>query len=455
MKQKQVVILGAGITGLSAARALAQHGFDVRVFEKEKVVGGLARYFNDEDGFIYDNGPRFIFSTLAEKIGIAEICKPIKYYENIYVKGRTYQFPLGFIKNPWYCLTVGLSMVARKFKKPPTNLEEFLYTYYGKTLSKDVLTPLIEKWAGIKSKDISIDFAFRLLPTSIRYILYSLIKKLRGGKTEDYYKKSRYIVYPQGGNKKIFDALLSEPGIHLTTGAILKSIDCDEHKVTKICFEGQTLEPDFVISTIPLSSLQKSMNNKDVFQPYQNLRYRAIVILFIKLNKPKALDALWDWYPDPQFSFYRIAEYKNADANLAPQDRTLISIEFACEASDPLTRSTPQELYEEVATLLAEKYNIGKDDVLSMKVEVSSFAYPILQKSTEDLHRSIGHTTKMKNLFLAGRTGAFQYRMTEGCFQSAMDCVDLILSENENDSPSSSLQHDFSDQYGRPNAIPE
>ncbi|MEM2955977.1 MAG: FAD-dependent oxidoreductase [Candidatus Pacearchaeota archaeon] len=43
---KKIAILGGGITGLVSAFRLSQKGFKVEVFEKEKVLGGLARSFN-------------------------------------------------------------------------------------------------------------------------------------------------------------------------------------------------------------------------------------------------------------------------------------------------------------------------------------------------------------------------------------------------------------------------
>ena len=39
----KAAILGAGISGLSAARLLKEKGVDVTVYEKETTVGGLAR----------------------------------------------------------------------------------------------------------------------------------------------------------------------------------------------------------------------------------------------------------------------------------------------------------------------------------------------------------------------------------------------------------------------------
>src|ERR1051326_7071893 len=187
----KIAIFGGGMTGLVSARELARAGHEVHVFEATDRVGGLAKTYKDPDGFTYDNGPRFIFSTLAEKIGIADLCEPVKYYENLMIRGKYYLFPFGLIKNPRYAFSAGLATLTRQIHSEPKNLAQFLRIYYGKLFSSEVLRPLIEKWSGISAEQVSVDFASRLLPTNLSYILHSVIKKIRGGVTEDYFKKGR------------------------------------------------------------------------------------------------------------------------------------------------------------------------------------------------------------------------------------------------------------------------
>ena len=59
---EKIVILGAGISGLSAAFLLRENGFDVEVLEASDRVGGLARSFNWH-GFDCDIAPHRFFAT--------------------------------------------------------------------------------------------------------------------------------------------------------------------------------------------------------------------------------------------------------------------------------------------------------------------------------------------------------------------------------------------------------
>ena len=54
--KKTINVIGAGFAGLSAAASLAQKGYNVKVFEKNEMVGGRARVLEDE-GFRFDMGP--------------------------------------------------------------------------------------------------------------------------------------------------------------------------------------------------------------------------------------------------------------------------------------------------------------------------------------------------------------------------------------------------------------
>ena len=56
-RTKKVVVIGAGIAGLSAAHYLRKHGIDVFVLEREKFVGGVMRTTLKEERYIIELGP--------------------------------------------------------------------------------------------------------------------------------------------------------------------------------------------------------------------------------------------------------------------------------------------------------------------------------------------------------------------------------------------------------------
>lgn len=72
--RKHVVVIGAGLGGLSAAIRLAHRGFKVTVFEKNSAVGGKMREIVSDNGYRFDAGPTlitmpFVFEELFESVG--------------------------------------------------------------------------------------------------------------------------------------------------------------------------------------------------------------------------------------------------------------------------------------------------------------------------------------------------------------------------------------------------
>ncbi|MDO9161212.1 MAG: phytoene desaturase family protein [Methylococcaceae bacterium] len=72
-KKKHVVVIGAGLGGLSAAISLATEGFSVDLLEKNDKVGGKLNIL-EKDGFTFDLGPSIltmphIFQALFDRVG--------------------------------------------------------------------------------------------------------------------------------------------------------------------------------------------------------------------------------------------------------------------------------------------------------------------------------------------------------------------------------------------------
>lgn len=55
--KKKIAIIGAGISGLSAAAYAAKAGHEVHVFEQHDIPGGRARQFQTPNGYTFDMGP--------------------------------------------------------------------------------------------------------------------------------------------------------------------------------------------------------------------------------------------------------------------------------------------------------------------------------------------------------------------------------------------------------------
>jgi len=94
----RIVVIGAGLGGLSAAISLASEGFNVQLLEKNDKVGGKLNIL-EKDGFTFDLGPSIltmphIFSDLFSRAGknmvdYVEIQKVEPHWRNFFEDGTT------------------------------------------------------------------------------------------------------------------------------------------------------------------------------------------------------------------------------------------------------------------------------------------------------------------------------------------------------------------------------
>ena len=149
MKQKKpIAILGAGIAGLTAANFLRQNNVPFILYEAGGKIAGLATSFKDSDGFSHDFGAHFVTNRLAEAIGINSECILVKHYgEAVWLKGKSYGYPFGLIRNPAMSLSfIKTRIQSLKNGQPPNSAAEWFCKRYGASFAKEVALPLIEAW---------------------------------------------------------------------------------------------------------------------------------------------------------------------------------------------------------------------------------------------------------------------------------------------------------------------
>jgi phytoene dehydrogenase-like protein len=76
MKQRSVIVIGAGVGGIVAATHLAQHGIKVTVVEKNSRPGGRCDRFS-RDGHHFDTGPTLLVMPLLYEAEFAALGTPM------------------------------------------------------------------------------------------------------------------------------------------------------------------------------------------------------------------------------------------------------------------------------------------------------------------------------------------------------------------------------------------
>jgi phytoene dehydrogenase-like protein len=80
-KQNRIVIVGAGMAGLTAAVYLTRNHYNVLLLDKNSRIGGLVNTFN-QDGFFFDAGPRAFVSSGIVRPMLKQLGIPLDFVEN-------------------------------------------------------------------------------------------------------------------------------------------------------------------------------------------------------------------------------------------------------------------------------------------------------------------------------------------------------------------------------------
>jgi diapolycopene oxygenase len=126
MSTKKVIVIGAGLGGLSAAISLRQSGYEVAVFEKNPKIGGKLNVLK-ERGYSFDLGPSILtlpefFDRLFQRSGrqMADYIhiRPLRpHWRNFFEDGTVVDL---------YPEQDRMAAEARKVGEPPENVQRFL-----------------------------------------------------------------------------------------------------------------------------------------------------------------------------------------------------------------------------------------------------------------------------------------------------------------------------------------
>jgi len=162
---KSIAVVGGGITGLTAARALHQAGFAVTVFERNPRIGG-AIATTEKDGWLIESGPNSLQQTAEISSLIAELhlenqlitTAPTAKKRFVVRGGKLIPVPLSppeLLSSPLFSLGARARVFTELLTRPrvrttDTSLASFIGAHFGREVVDYGLNPLV---AGIYAGD--------------------------------------------------------------------------------------------------------------------------------------------------------------------------------------------------------------------------------------------------------------------------------------------------------------
>jgi protoporphyrinogen oxidase len=420
--KKPIAIIGAGLAGLTAANYLHKENVPFILYEAGKKIAGLAASFKDEEGFSYDFGAHFITNRLADAIGVGSECRTVKSYgEAVWLGGRTYSYPFGLVRIPRMTLSGIKSKLAANGHAPQSAADWFRKSY-GAALADEVALPLIEAWSGASAEHLSAAVG-ESLPGSVGKTLYlKAASRLTGRAVACGYNREMpetanvYHVYPRKGVSTLCEKLAAgfEDKIKLETP--VEEIIVENERVVAVKAKGEMQEVSAVVSTAPANILAKLVKGTGNLESLKDFRYRPMIFVNMKFKGRGLLPDTVLWFPEKEFPFFRLTEATISMPWLAPEGKTIITVDIGCEKGDELWEMGEEKLTALCLEHLTKIIPDAREIFLGAKVLRTPIAYPVFLNEYETARKDFERTTGVENLLSIGRNGEFAHIFMEDVY---------------------------------------
>jgi protoporphyrinogen/coproporphyrinogen III oxidase len=179
MSPTRTIVVGAGMSGLVRARALASRGEDVILLESSARPGGAVRT-ERKDGFLLELGPNTVRPTpelwaLVGEIGLRDeaLLADPRLPRYVEWRGGLHALPMSpgsLVKTPLLSARGKLRLFAEPFARRGADTEESVHAFFARRLGAEIADRFIEPFVGGifagSSRDLSISAAF---PTLARW----------------------------------------------------------------------------------------------------------------------------------------------------------------------------------------------------------------------------------------------------------------------------------------------
>lgn len=384
-----VIIVGAGFAGSTAARKLAEKGKHVLLLEKRDHIGGNAYDYLDENHVMrHEYGPH-IFHTSSEKAVefLSEYTDWIDYEHRV----------LGYINNKLVPIPFNLTSIELCFEKEKADrLKKALIDAYGMEKKVPILElrknsdPEVQELAEFIFENVFKYYTMKQWGYSAEELDPNVTARVPVLVSyDDRYFQDTFQKMPRLGYTKIFEGILDHPNIEVRLNVDACTLLKPVPEEGKIYFEGNEFDGiviytgildslfGYSLGELPYRSLDFDVQTKDsTYQPVATVNY------------PDSAEI---------HSFTRITEYKYfMPKEEVTGDKTTIAIEYPY-------------LYDRNA----EKGNIPYYPIFTDESKAKYDAYYALAK-------------KIPNLYPLGRLAEYRYYNMDAIVEHAIEFVESL-----------------------------
>jgi protoporphyrinogen oxidase len=432
MAKKKIIILGAGLAGLSAGWHLQKMGVEYQLFEKESEVGGLCRS-KKLDGFIFDydghllhfrRSYTFNFVKRLLKDNLAEHDRNAWIYSNgTYTRypfqANLYGLPPLVVKE---CV-LGYIEASRDGHNKNKNGKDFLNWIkltFGEGIAKHFMVPYNTKFWTLPPQELNCSWLDGFIPVpSLREVI--------DGTIEENQRQFGYNVrfwYPRNGGIEKLPLALGSQIKNIQTDCKVSEIDLSKREI-KINSKGKE-KFDYLISTIPLPDMPRLIKNlpKEIASTFTKLRWNSIFNLNLGIDKKKNFGRHWIYFPHQEVCFFRVGFFDNFSPNLTPLDKSSLYVEVSYSKDKPINKNTI------ISRINNDLRKIGilssSDSICVQDVNDIKYGYPIYDFNYHQIRKKILEFFQANHIFGCGRYGLWKYMSIEDAILSGKEVAENL-----------------------------
>lgn len=426
IKKQEVVVLGAGPAGISAAYHLKQQGIEATVYEKKDDFGGLCGSFQ-LGNYRFDHFAHMTFSKDPDVNDLLEhrtdflIHTPeaYNYYERKWVRNPVQNNLIGLDVEER--IQVIQSFLNRPANLRPMNYKDWLRRSYGDYFTDHFPSKYTRKYWTVEPEQLETEWVRN------RMYVPEISEVLRGAMTEEtpnvHYSKEMH--YPKkGGFRGFLEPLVQ--GLNICYGKEVTRIDLNNKEI--VFSDSGLIKYDFLISTLPLSELPQMVLElpDEICTAAKKLDYTSGYMVSLGLNKKIEFPSVWFYIYDEDILPARIYFADKKSLDNAPEGCSALQAEVYVSKYKHLNISM-DELKDKVIhqLLRLDLFSIG--DVVVSDIRFEKYANIMFTPDIYKAREKVRGYLEKQGVITAGRFGEWDYLWLEQSLLSGKHAAEIIM----------------------------
>ena len=411
----RIVIIGAGLTGISAAYHLEKKQFfDYELFEKETTYGGLCRSIA-QDGFTFDYtghllhaSDDYFYALIKDLVGLEQL-NTIQRRSFIYSQNRHTHYPFQVNLHGLPPKTI-VECITGYLNRPqiiaPMTFRDWVLTTFGTGFAQHFFFPYQQKIFAHKVNHLTANWTQRFVPsTSLEQILYGALSAPSDEQAIGY--NARFLYPKKGGIISWVSQFANQLINPIRTTCSVTAVNMNSKTVT---FSNGHSEPyDVLISTMPLDYMLILLREKastHFVSARSKLLCNQVINFNIGVNHAELSEKHWVYFPEKEYPFYRVGFWHNFSKQMAPPGCSSLYGEFAFKNRSK--RWVNHALKQSMATI-KKLYGISTSEIITEKIISIPHAYVTYDQWREQHLPKLLQQLEEHDIYSVGRYGAWKY----------------------------------------------